>query len=86
MDEYIKKSDAVKVVIEHPYRLAFQTGQTVTAIKELPAADVVPKSEVEKIFREFDNMIELVSAMTGLDVIAYGGKFAELKKKYTKGG
>ena len=50
----------------------------------LSTEDVVPKSEVEEIFREFDNMIELVSAMTGLNVIAYGGKFAELKKKYTE--
>ena len=51
---------------------------------QAPTADVVPKTEVANIFAEFDAMIELVSAMTGFNVIAYGGKFAELKKKYTE--
>jgi hypothetical protein len=47
MDEYIKKIDAVNVIREHPYRIAFQTVRTIVAIEELPAADVVPKSEVD---------------------------------------
>ena len=38
-----------------------------------------------EIFEEVDSMLELVSAMIGLDIIAYGGKYAELKKKYTEG-
>ena len=53
-------------------------------VKITPTADVVPKSEVEKIFKEVDSMIELVSAMIGLDIIAFGGNYAELKKKYTE--
>lgn len=50
----------------------------------MPIADVVPKSEVEELIAEFDKMVDLISAMTGLNVLAYGGKFAELKKKYTE--
>ena len=48
-----------------------------------PTADVVPKSEVLEIFSEIDSMISLVSAMIGLDIIAFG-KYAELKKKHTE--
>ena len=52
-------------------------------INDTPTADVVPKSEVEELIAEFDKMVDLISSMTGLNVLAYGGKFAELKKKYT---
>ena len=45
------------------------------------------KKEVAREFIEaVDSMIELVSAMIGLDIIVFGGKYAELKKKYTEGG
>ena len=54
------------------------------AIDNTPTADVVPKSEVVDLISEIDAMIELVSAMTGIDIIAFG-KYAELKKKYTGG-
>lgn len=47
-------------------------------------SDVVPMSEVEELIAEFDKMVDLISAMTGLNVLAYGGKFAELRKKYTE--
>ena len=44
-------------------------------------------SEVAREFiKAVDSMLELVTAMTGLNVLAYGGKFAELKKKYTEEG
>lgn len=43
------------------------------------------QSEVEELITEFDKMVDLISAMTGLNVLAYGGKFAELRKKYTEG-
>ena len=33
--------------------------------------------------KETDSMIELVSAMTGLEIIAFG-RYTELKKKYTE--
>jgi hypothetical protein len=47
-------------------------------------SDVVSKDEVEEIFTEVDAMIELVSAMTGLDIIVFG-KYAELRKKHMEG-
>ena len=50
---------------------------------QAPEADVVPKSEVEKIFEEVDSMLDLVGAMVGLDIRVYG-KYTELKKKYTE--
>ena len=50
---------------------------------QAPTADVVPRSEVERIFDEVDSMLDLVGAMVGLDIRVYG-KYAELKKKYTE--
>jgi hypothetical protein len=47
-------------------------------------ADVVPKSEVEELIKSVDDMLDLVCAMTGLE-LTYFGKYAELKKKYIKG-
>ena len=54
------------------------------AIDNAPAADVVPKSEVEKLIKSVDDMLDLVCAMTGLE-LTYFGEYAELKKKYIKG-
>ena len=45
------------------------------------ATDVVQREEVEKIFAEIDSTIELVCAMTGVNITIFG-KYAELKKKY----
>ena len=42
MDEYIKKSEAVKAIIEHPSKMAVFTEKAIRAIENLPAADVVP--------------------------------------------
>ena len=53
------------------------------AIALTPTADVVPKSEVEKLIKSVDDMLDLVCAMTGLDLTCFG-KYAELKKKYVK--
>ena len=46
-------------------------------------ADVAPRAEVARIFEEIDSTIDLICAMTGID-IAFFGKYAELKKKYTE--
>jgi hypothetical protein len=56
----------------------------IKAVKEAPTADVVPKSEVEELIKSVDDMLDLVCAMTGLE-LTYLGKYAELKKKYTEG-
>ena len=51
------------------------------ALQMTPTADVVPKSEVEELIKSVDDMLDLVCAMTGLE-LTYYGKYAELKKKY----
>ena len=83
-EEYKKTRELIFQGETHLDNIAEGFHEASKVIDRIPTADVVPKSEVEEIFREFDNMIELVSAMVGIDVIAYGGKFAELKKKYTE--
>ena len=47
MDEYIKKSEAVDVIVKYPYDIAGKTATAIKMIENLPSADVVPKSEVE---------------------------------------
>ena len=59
-------------------------------INEQPTADVAPKSEVEELIKSIDDMLDLVCAMTGLELTYYGKyaeikKYAELRKKYTEG-
>ena len=43
--EYIEREAAINVVVNNPYRIASKTGKTIQEIKEIPTADVVPKSE-----------------------------------------
>ena len=64
MNEYIKKSEAVDVIVKYPYDIAGKTATAIKMIEDLPSADVVPKSEVEKIFAEIEKEID-----TGLSVI-----------------
>ena len=55
-----------------------------TAIDNAPTANVAPKSEVAREFIDaVDQMLNLVCAMTGLELMFFG-KYAELKKKYTE--
>lgn len=49
MDGYIKKSEAVDVIVKYPYEIAGKTATAIKMIEGLPSADVVPKSEVENI-------------------------------------
>jgi phage shock protein A len=49
MDGYIKKSEAVDVIVKYPYEIAGKTATAIKMIEDLPSADVVPKSEVESI-------------------------------------
>lgn len=46
MDEYIKKSEAIKAIVEHPSNIGVFTGKAIRAIENLPAEDVAPKSEL----------------------------------------
>ena len=45
MDGYIKKSDAVDVIVKYPYNISGKTATAIKMIEGLPDADVVPKSE-----------------------------------------
>ena len=54
MDEYIKKSEAIKAIRENPSKMAMYTAKAICAIENLPTADVVPKSEVEKLQKELE--------------------------------
>lgn len=82
MDEYIKREDALDAVLFALVGTGYQS-KAIYAIRELPTADVVPKSEVIAIFDELESIIDLVGAMVGLDIRLYGS-YAELKKKYTE--
>ena len=53
MDGYIKKSEAVDVIVKYPYNIAGKTATAIKMIEGLPSADVVPKSEVAKEFTCF---------------------------------
>lgn len=47
MDGYIKKSEAVDVIVKYPYNIAGKTATAIKMIEDLPSADVVPKREVD---------------------------------------
>ena len=44
MDGYIKKSEAVDVIVKYPYRLAGKTATAIRMIEDLPDADVVSRA------------------------------------------
>lgn len=50
MDEYIKKSVAVDVIVKYPYEIAGKTATAIKMIEDLPSADVVPRSTIGEIF------------------------------------
>ena len=54
MDEYIKKSEAIKAIRENPSKMAMYTAKAICAIENLPTADVVPKSELEQLKRNLE--------------------------------
>ena len=80
MDEYIKREDALDAVLFALVGTGLQSS-AIYAIRDVPTADAVPKSEVEKIFEE----IEKRSSMWGGERHINYKVFAELKKKYTEG-
>jgi hypothetical protein len=90
MTRYIDEKDV--------YKLVEPTGTArvhCSQIDELPRADVVPKSEVEKIFEEIEKIIASHGITIGLVFdeaegadVAIGRidrKIAEFKKEYTEG-
>lgn len=55
MDGYIKKSEAVDVIVKYPYEIAGKTATAIKMIEDLPSADVVPKSEYDAVVSAVDN-------------------------------
>ena len=82
-EEYKKTRELIFEGEIHLDNLAEGFSEASRVIDSIPTADVVPKSEVEKLIKSVDDMLDLVCAMTGLD-LTYFGKYAELKKKYVK--
>jgi polyhydroxyalkanoate synthesis regulator phasin len=56
VDGYIKKSEAVDVIVKYPYNIAGKTATAIKMIENLPSADVVPKSEVEEAEAEIERL------------------------------
>lgn len=46
MDGYIKKSEAVDVIVKYPYDIAGKTATAIKMIEDLPSADVVLRAEL----------------------------------------
>lgn len=46
MNEYIKKSEAVDVIVKYPYEIAGKTATAIKMIEDLPSADVVLRAEL----------------------------------------
>lgn len=60
MDGYIKKSEAVDVIVKYPYEIAGKTATAIKIIEDLPSADVVPKSEVDKWYCEYHTIKDVL--------------------------
>lgn len=87
MDEYIKRSEAIKAIENDlPDVVYYRKEDAIACLECLPTADVVPKSEVDKIFEEIE--FEIANLDFDRDetrMIAIDGIIANTKKKYTEG-
>ena len=81
MPKYVDIEDPIKfrglAVFDENLDVLIPLSDLRKALQMLPAADVVPRSEVEKIFAELDSFIEL-RLTNNQDRLIY----AELKEKY----
>lgn len=55
MDEYIKREDALDAVLFALCGTGYQS-RAIDAIRELPTADVLPKSEVERLEAQIEHL------------------------------
>ena len=97
MDEYIKREDALDAVLFALCGTGYQS-RAIDAVRELPTADVVPKSEVVKVLDEIEKTIRGALVLVGFSYKHnqkemqckkecyedFLGYIAELKKKYTE--
>lgn len=60
MNGYIKKSEAVDVIVKYPYDIAGKTATAIKMIEGLPDADVVPRAELAvKSFKDANTIANL---------------------------
>ena len=65
--EYIEREAAINVVANNPHNVAFKTIKTIQGIKEIPTADVVPKSECKECGEKASKVIvQLQEEIEGL--------------------
>jgi hypothetical protein len=96
-DEYVKLDDVLQLLNRNSITktITFSDGISIyESVQNLPAADVVPRSEVEKIFEEIEKIIASHGITIGLvfdeaegAAVAIGRidrKIAEFKKEYTE--
>ena len=87
MDEYIKREDALDALLYALVGTGYQS-RAMDAIKDVPTADVVPKSEVIKEFAE--RLKKYYSILPGqtpaLSVAYYIDQIAKEMLKTTEGG
>ena len=97
MTEYIEKEIAIKSGVGALRGVSHVVAVDVAqAIEDLPAANVVPKSEVERLSKELDNLareiFEEIDVLVDdrkhsrIQSIQFIAELAELKKKYIGGG
>ena len=81
MARYIDADELLKNLPDDlPYKASVKR-----VLIQAPTADVVPKSEVEKIFDEIkDKQIIIVDRAGNMRLVAMSKDIAELKKKYTE--
>lgn len=81
MSEYIEREAAIEMIKNDlPEQVRYYRQDAIECLECMPTADVVPKSEVEKIFAEIESIIRKHDERPKYQLIL---DLAELKKKYT---
>lgn len=77
MDEYIKREDAIKMIENDlPEVVYYRKEDAIACLECLPTVDVVPRAEVDKIFKEIETMV------FSTEYHKIYNKVRELKEKY----
>ncbi len=87
LDGVLNRYQTVKNLHKMGYRKIHDDHQRQCACYALGCqmAEELKREVAKEIFETVDSTIDLICAMTGVDIVAFG-KYAELKKKYTEGG
>ena len=80
------KETEKKIKEANSYRMAVVDSEFLDLINDADEADVVPRDEVQEIFKEFDRMLERYAYEPYYTVQDMEIEVNILKEKYTKGG